>query len=214
MKKIICLILLATFIGNLSAQQDNKAKEILDQVSQKNKSYHTIKALFTYSLDNAQEQIHETNKGQILLKGDKYSLQLMGVKTYFDGMIQYSFLEEAQEVTIRETDPEEEGSLNPATIFTLYETGFKYKYIKEQIVKGKKIHSIDLFPTDLDRSFSRIRLMIDQENMQILSLKSVGKDGNNITITVNKFTPNIPVKDSDFVFDTKANPDVEVNDLR
>jgi len=46
------------------------------------------------------------------------------------------------------------------------------------------------------------------------SLVTIGKDGNNITIKIKKFEPNIDFKDSDFVFDQAANPDVEVVDMR
>ena len=40
------------------------------------------------------------------------------------------------------------------------------------------------------------------------------KNGKRQTFKVNKFTPNVPVDDTYFVFDKAKFPGVEVNDLR
>ena len=44
MKKILFILSIVLFANVLSAQTDAKAKQILDQVSQKTRSYKTIKA--------------------------------------------------------------------------------------------------------------------------------------------------------------------------
>jgi outer membrane lipoprotein-sorting protein len=150
----------------------------------------------------------------------------MDVYTYFDGKTIYQHLVDAEEVNIKEPDEEdEESGLNPTQIFTLYETGFKFSYVKEQTITTtttsnktstttSSFHVIDLFPLDEERPFSRIRLHIDTKTLEMKSLVSIGKDGNNITIKIKDFQPNIDLKDSDFVFDQAANPDVEVIDMR
>ena len=213
MKRIFCFLLLGILSLNLSAQ-DNKAKEILDKVSAKNKGYKSIMAEFTFSLDNEEEDIHEVSDGNIILKGNKYRLKLMGVDTYFDGTNIYSHIIDADEVNVSVPDEEEEESLNPAKIFSIYENGFTQKYVSEEKSGNTNFHIIDLFPLDTDKEFSYVRLKINTTTNQIESLKSVGKDGNNISILLKKLVPNIEFNDSDFVFDTKANPDVEVNDMR
>jgi len=199
---------------NLSAQE-NKAKTILDQVSEINKKYSSIKAEFSFKMDNAEEDVHENSEGSIILKGNKYRLYLMDVYTYFDGKTIYQHLVDAEEVNIKEASEEdEEKGLNPTKIFTLYETGFKFSYVEEQTTPAGVFHVIDLFPLDKTRPFSRIRLHIDTKSLEIKSLVSIGKDGNNITIKIKKFEPNLDFKDSDFIFDQAAHPDVEVVDMR
>ncbi|MFA8434587.1 MAG: outer membrane lipoprotein carrier protein LolA [Marinifilaceae bacterium] len=214
MKRFFCILILAVSFLPLSAQEDTQAKSILDQVSEKNRSYKSLIAEFSFSLDNKEEDIHEFSEGVIILKGNKYRLDLMETETYFDGTTIYTYLKDAEEVNIKEPDEEEEEVLNPAKIFSIYENGFKYKYLKDEQVNGKDLHVIDLFPVDLDKSFSRVRLKIDKKEMQISSMITFGKDGNNITIKVNKMTPNIELKDNDFIFDTQAHPNVEVVDMR
>lgn len=214
MKKIICLVLLVTIMGNLSAQKDTNAKTILDQISAKNKNYQTLRAEFLFSMDNPLEDIHERSEGEIIVKGDKYRLNLMGIETYFDGTNIYSYLKDAEEVTISLPDEEEKEALNPAKMFSIYERGFTYKYINETQENGKRLHIIDLLPSEEDKAFSHIRLKIDKQQMQIYSLTSFGKDGNNITIKLKHLTPNINLSENDFVFDPKSHPGVEINDMR
>ncbi|RZT95611.1 outer membrane lipoprotein-sorting protein [Ancylomarina subtilis] len=214
MTKYISLLIISLLSLNLSAQ-DNKAKTILDQVSEINKTYSSIKAEFSFKMDNAEEDVHESSEGNIILKGNKYRLYLMDVYTYFDGKTIYQHLVDAEEVNIKEADEDdEEKGLNPTKIFTLYETGFKYSYVEEQTTAAGVFHVIDLFPLDETRPFSRIRLHIDTKSLEIKSLVSIGKDGNNITIKIKKFEPNLNFKDSDFIFDQAAHPDVEVVDMR
>jgi outer membrane lipoprotein-sorting protein len=213
MTKYISLLFMTLLSLNVSAQE-NKAKTILDKVSAINKGHASVKAEFTFNMDNAEEDIHESSEGNILLKGDKYRLYLMDVYTYFDGTTMYQHLVDAEEVNIKEPDEDEEEGLNPTQIFNLYETGFKFSYVEEQTTPAGTFHVIDLFPFDEEKPFSRIRLHIDTKSLEMKSLVSIGKDGNNITIKIKKFKPNIEFKDSDFVFDQAANPDVEVVDMR
>jgi len=214
MTKYISLLFITLLSLNVSAQE-NKAKTILDKVSAINKEYSSVKAEFTFNMDNAEEDVHESSDGNIILKDNKYRLYLMDVYTYFDGKTIYQHLVDAEEVNIKEPDEDdEEAGLNPTQIFTLYETGFKFSYVEEQKTPAGTFHVIDLFPLDEERPFSRIRLHIDTKSLEMKSLVSIGKDGNNITIKIKKFEPNVELKDSDFVFDQAANPDVEVVDMR
>lgn len=213
MKKAFTFLAMGIICFNLVAQE-NKAKAILDKVSSKNKEYKSIKADFTFSMDNEEENIHEISEGNIILKGEKYRLKLMGVDTYFDGTTLYSHLIDANELNIKEPDEDDEQALNPAKIFSIYENGFTAKYVTEEKTAKGNFHVIDLYPENTDKGFLYIRLRINQNDNQIESLKSVGKDGNNISIVLKKLSPNLEFSDLDFVFNTKAHPEVEINDMR
>jgi len=215
MKKtaITLLILVLTFSFS-NAQDAVKAKQILDQVSSKTKSFTSISAEFSFSLENVQEKINDAHNGSIKVKGNKYKVSLMNVDSYFDGKTLYTYLKDADEVNISTPDVNDEGMLNPAKIFTMYEKGFKYNFIGEKTEAGKTLYEIDLFPENRDKPFSRIKLLIWKDNLQLYTLKQVGKDGNNYTIKVKKMDTNQPFTDSDFVFNTAANPNVDVIDMR
>lgn len=214
MKYILSITLLSLFYISSFAQNAEKAKEILDKVSAKTKSYSTISADFTFSMENLQEEISETNEGKIIIKGDKYKVSLMGVNTYFDGSAIYTHLIEAEEVNITEPDPEDEETLNPATIFTIYEKGFKYKYVGDGSENGKEFYEIDLYPENRDKPYSRIKLRILKDDLTLYTLRQVGKDGNIYTVVVESMKTDLPFDDNTFIFDSNANPDVDVIDMR
>jgi len=212
--KYTLTLLLAAFSLFTQAQSHEKAKKILDQVSTKTKGYSSIVADFSFTLENLQEDITETYDGHITLKGNKYKVNLMDVDTYFDGQILYTHMVDAEEVNITIPDLEDEETLNPATIFTIYENGYTYNYVTDGMVDGKACHEIDLYPVNRDKPYSRIKLLILKDNLQIYSIRQVGKDGNNYTVIVKTMKTNTPFNDKHFVFDQTKNPDVDVIDMR
>ena len=209
------LTLTLAFISLITfAQTQEKAKEILDQVSAKTKAYPSIVADFSFALENLQEDIKEVYDGNIILKDNKYKVNLMDVDTYFDGEVLYTHMIDAEEVNITIPDLDDEETLNPATIFTIYEDGYTYNYVAEGTIDGKACHEIDLYPENRDKPYSRIKLLVLKDNLQIYSIRQVGKDGNNYTVIVKNMITDKSINDNTFVFDKAANPDVDVIDMR
>lgn len=213
MKKVFCFLLIVIMYFNLPAQ-DHKAKTVLDKVSAKNKEFKSIKAEFTFSMDNKEEDIHDESEGSIILMGDKYRLKIMGADNYFDGKTLYTHMIDAEEVNITEPEEDEEGGLDPSKIFTIYENGFTYEYVKEDTQNNISYHIIDLFPKDTEKEYTHIRLRINKVKNQIESLESIGKDGNNINIKLKNLKPNLTFSAADFIFDPKLHSEVEINDMR
>jgi outer membrane lipoprotein-sorting protein len=212
---LVILFAMLLFTGiNAQDESSKKAKDILDKVSAKMKSYTTIKADFLSTLENLQDDVKENLKGSILLKGNKYKVEMMGTIVFFDGKTQWTYLKDANEVNISEPDPNDESALNPATIFKIWEKDFKYKFVKESFEKSKALYEIDLFPKNLDKSYSRITLKIDKDKSMIHSLKYVGKEGNHYTIEIITLVPNVEANDNTFIFNEKAYPKVEKVDMR
>lgn len=208
-----------------STVYDPKAKSVLDKVSAKADECSTIKANFSYSMENVMEKTKDTHEGSFISKGNKYVISLMGSDVYFDGKTRWTHLKDADEVNITEPDMSEENFLNPTYIFVFYKKGYKYKYVQETTVNGKKMHEIDLFPEKPEqkdvykekpkqKDFTRVKLLVEKETDQIYQVKVFGRDGTNYTITVTKLTPNEPIEDKKFAFDVAAHPDLEVIDLR
>jgi outer membrane lipoprotein-sorting protein len=213
MKKIfiVALTMLTTF-GSFAQEIDTKAKGILDKLSVKTKAYKTINADFQFTLQNKSEGINETQTGKIQIKGDKYILSIAGQEVISNGTDIYTVLKDAEEVQINSIPNEdEEDIISPNTIFTLYETGFKYKYLKED----KGMHIINLYPKQADeKDFHRIALFINKAKNQISKVKVFGKDGSSTTYTIKSFIANAAIADSKFTFDKTKHPKFEVVDLR
>ena len=216
MKNFTLTVLLVLTTSLLFAQQDNKAKEILDKLSATTKSYKTIQIDFSFTLENQQENIKETNSGWVALKGEKYRLHMpaLGMDVYSDGKTNWSYLPDAGEVNVTDNTPGQDNSLNPANLFTIYEKGFKYRYIGEEKVGDKNAYVIDLYPKDLNKDFTRVKLYVDAASYHIIKAITYSKDGNTYTVALKNMKTDQDLPDSYFTFDPAKHPDVEVNDMR
>lgn len=214
MKKIIILALVA-FGFTADAQTDAKAKQILAEVSKKYRSYDVVKTDFTFTLNNAQAKVKETQQGTLYVKANanKYKVAMTNQDLISDGKVQWTYLKNDKEVQISNVDLSGD-ALNPAKIFTIYEKGFKYLYTGDNKVGGKTYQMIDLSPTDIKKSVFKVRLSIDKATKQITNVVIFEKNGNTYTYNVKTFSPNIKVPETTFAFDAKKYPGVEVVDLR
>ncbi|EDM38515.1 gliding motility-related protein; possible outer membrane protein [Pedobacter sp. BAL39] len=216
MKKRIwlCLVAIATTFAGY-AQTDAKAKAILAGVSKKYHTYDIVKTDFTFTLDNQQANVKETQQGTLYVKAkaNKYKVSMTNQELYSDGKSQWTYLKEDKEVQVTDVDPSGD-ALNPAQIFTVYEKGFKYLYTGESKLGSKVYQMIDLTPLDAKKSYYKIRLKIDKVAKQIANVLIFDKNGNRYTYNVKTFLPNAKVPETTFAFDPKKYPGVEVVDLR
>jgi len=216
MKKIIVgLVMVSAFSFTANAQTDAKAKAILAEVSKKYRSYDVVKTDFTFTLNNAQAKVKETQQGTLYVKANanKYKVAMTNQDLISDGKVQWTYLKSDKEVQISNVDNSGD-AINPAKIFTIYEKGFKYLYTGENKVGGKVYQMIDLSPTDAKKSVFKIRLSIDKTSKQIANVVIFEKNGNTYTYNVKTFSPNVKVPETTFAFDAKKYPGVEVVDLR
>src|SRR3978361_1680653 len=81
MKKLLILSLLTILTTSYSfAQKDAAAKAILSQVSAKYKQYDVVKTDFTFTLDNQQAGVKDTQNGTLIAKSksNKFKVTLYG----------------------------------------------------------------------------------------------------------------------------------------
>eukprot|EP00759_Apiculatamorpha_spiralis_P003890 PhF_6_TR11965/c0_g1_i1/m.19321 len=106
MKKIIALFVLVTVGFGASAQTDAKAKEILAAVSKKYRSYDVVKTDFTFTLNNAQAKVKETQQGTLYVKANanKYKVAMTNQDLISDGKVQWTYLKNDKEVQISNVD--------------------------------------------------------------------------------------------------------------
>jgi len=216
MKRLTIVIAVLMIAANLMAQQDPKAKEVLDKLSQTTKSYKTIQIDFSFTLENKKNNVNQTNEGVVALKGKSYRLHMpvFSMDIFCDGITTWSYLSEAKECNISGVEDDKEGSLNPANIFTIYEKGFNYTYVGEENLAGKAVHVLDLFPIDQKKEFVKVRLYVDKIKNQIAKAQTFNKDGNTYILVLKSMKTNVELKDDYFKFDKSKYPGVEINDMR
>lgn len=206
------IILLFTLVlVSVYGQNDPKAKEILDKAAAKFKAYPAAEVEFSLAMENAQENINEVHQGKAWMKGNKYKLNLMDVENYYDGTNIYTYMPEVEEVNIKNPNDEEESFLNPTTLFDIHNKGFNQKLVNNT----NGIAYIELFTTDQSRNFNKIGIWVKTADSSISKVTSYGKDGNNVTITINNIKSLTPApEDTFFKFDPAKHSGVEIIDLR
>lgn len=209
--KNILVILLVAISLNSFAQ--NKAKTLLNQVSQKVKSYDNIAIEFKYVLENTAERIKQETKGDVILQGEKYKLNILGVTRLFDGKKLYNISSEDEEITISSEKDNEEDSVTPSKMLSFYEDGYTYTMDIEQNINGRKIQLVKLNPIDSKSEIKYILLGIDIQTKHIYNLIQIGKNGTKTTLTVNSFKTNEPLSKTLFTFDANKYKGYYINKL-
>lgn len=199
--KNLTLTTLFILLTSFAFGQDKKAKDLLDEVTTKVKSYENIAIDFKYSLQNIKENVNQDSKGNVMLKGNLYYLNFMGLTKIFDGKKTYTIVPEDEEITISKLDNKNENAITPSKMLTFFNSGYKYYWDKLEDIKGRKIQYIKLIPISSKDQRKEILLGIDVKTKHIFNLIEMGKNGTKTTLTVNSFKTNQPMSKNQFIFD-------------
>ena len=211
MKKISVYLLL--FCVSFTFSQDKRAKDLLNEVTQKIKTYKNIAIEFKYSLSNTKENVNQESKGNVVLQGNKYVLNLMGVTKIFDGKKTFTINPEDEEINISSIDDADSKAITPSKMLTFFNKGYKFRWDKLQNSKGRKIQLIELTPTNTKDNRKQILLGIDVQTKTICTMIEIGRNGTKTTLIVNSFKTNQPIPQNQFTFVASKYPKYYINKL-
>lgn len=190
-----------------------EAKALLDEVSNKVKSYDNISIDFKYVLNNSEENITQETRGDVVMDGDKYVLNILGITRIYDGKTMYTISPEDEEVTISTENSIDENTITPSAMLSFYEEGYRYSMDIVQNVKGRKIQYVKLVPIDSNSEIDHVLLGIDIKTKHIYNLIEIGSQNTRTTLTVNSFKTNSPLSGTLFTFDKNKYKDYYINKL-
>nr|WP_297308457.1 outer membrane lipoprotein carrier protein LolA [uncultured Flavobacterium sp.] len=194
MKKWIALLIFCTLsIFNIHAQNAEKAKNLLNEVTKNVKSYNNI------SIDFELNAAGQNSRGNVTFSGDKYVLNFMGITRIFDGVKIYTINPEDEEVTIQSSKSSGNESLTPSKLLTFFNTGYSFHWETTQNVNGRKIQYIKLKPIGKS-DIKEILLGIDEKTKHIYNKIDVYKNGSKSTLTVKSFKTNLTLSKNHFTF--------------
>jgi len=216
MKQLFLILISALMVSTVYGQNDQKAKDLLEQTSKKMQSYQTLSANFIFTMENVKMNIRENNSGSLLLKGKKYQVHLpdLGMKVFSDGKTVWNFMEAANQVMITNVGDDSQGGIDPSVIFNIYQEGYTFKFIEEKQESGKTISYVDLFPGDKNAEFRKITVGVDKGRLMIHSLVTHGNDGNQYGIYVKDIKTDQAIAENEFLFDLSKHTNVEEIDFR
>ena len=199
------------------SQQNLEAELLLNKVSENIKNYNNIYINYTYTLNNVEEDISQTNNGSFVTENNKWRFEMLGVTRIFDGSKLYSISPDDEEVTISSQDPEDETTITPNKMLYFYEEGYYFEMDKSKFIGNgqyrKKIQYVKLIPKDSEAEIKYILLGIDTEFNQIYEVIETGKNETVTTISIVDFEFNLPLNSNLFVFDQEKYQDYYMNIL-
>ena len=187
--------------------QDAKAQAILDKLSAKMKSQKSFYVEFTANIKNAASGANESETGKGWVKGDKYYASYGDNTIISNGIKTWTIVKEEKSVYETDADEDDGESMNPKKLMTIWESGFKNKYDKEDKLNNEAVHVINLFPKNPTKvQYHTIILYISKTTNEFKKAVMKAKDGTVMTYSLTKFTSNAAVEDTKFVFDIKKYP--------
>ena len=192
----------------ISFGQDDKANDILKQLSENTRSYETMDVDFDFNFVNLSQDINEAQKGNIKIHKNKFRLNLNQQLIISDDSTQWIFLKESNELQIMEYDSEDD-MLSPNKLFTIYEKGYKSNYVETT----ESNHVIDLFPIE-SNEFKNIQIQVDKNKIQLKKIILFDKNGGSFSYVITRFETNNDLASELFKFNVEDYNDVEIIDLR
>lgn len=200
MKKLFLLLFTLFLPYCLTAQNDGKAKEVLDKV------------ITTLIKDGGvQIDFEGTENGSIIMKNEKFYLHSGNIQSWYDGSTQWSYVADTEEVNISNPTPEELQGINPYFILINYQENFNYQYNGYKTINGKQVHEIILLPKS--NGTDKITLWISKLHYPIY-IKVEQNKKTVSEINVKSYQKQQHISDQVFRFNKSLYPNVEVIDLR
>lgn len=208
MKNLPITILCALLAFGSAAQYDPEALAVLDAMSGKYKQIDAYEVAFTQKLTNKEANLDDEIAASIVVKGEKFVIDIAGQKIFNNGTDVYAYSEELAEVTISTYDPDD-SEISLGNVYDLYKEGFKYALISKM---GNGDRVIELDPESRDKSYFKIRMIIDGKD-SLKSFTVFERSGNIFEYSINTFEE-VDISDQAFTFDASKYPGVEVIDFR
>jgi outer membrane lipoprotein-sorting protein len=200
MKTIV--LTLALLISGINLAQDAKAQGILDKLSSKIKSYNSFYLEFTATVSNSESGINDKSNGKGWVQGNKYNT-VYGTNTVISNGIKVWVVSADDKSVYTSSVTDDNQSFNPKKLMQIWETGFRNQYVK---LEGTS-HVINLYPKNPKTSqYHTVQIKINSSTNMLESVSIKMKDGTNMLYHLTKFTGNVEVSPSKFVFDKREYP--------
>jgi outer membrane lipoprotein-sorting protein len=199
----IIAFLMMWVIASPFVAQDNKSQTILNDLSKKMKGYKSFYLEFKASIKNPDTGVNENVTGKGWVQGDKFHTVYGDNTIISNGIKIWVVSKEDKAVYISSATDDDEETLNPKKLMSIWESGFNNKYIKEE---GGN-HVIHLFPKNPGKSeYHTIVLKISVNEKEIRAVEVRLKDGTKMVYEVVKFDGNVEIPTSKFVYDKRNFP--------
>jgi outer membrane lipoprotein carrier protein len=209
MKKLYTFLASFLILGASFAQNAAGAKAILGKVNAKLKNSNGISANFSYSIKDRSGNSKGSASGQLFIAGSKYHIVNGDNEIYSNGQKVWNYDKSAKEVNVS-TAGSNSGGINPDKILSgnFSDADFNLALISQ----AGSFDQIKLTPKDLRKNFKQVILFVSKSQSVISKATVLDKSGNTTTFNLSNIKTNVSIAASQFEFNPKAHPGVEVID--
>ena len=204
---VFCLLTLSVSAQDSKEIKDAKSQGILDKLSTKMKGLKSFYIEFSANIKNLSSGTNETSAGKGWVKDKKFCASYGDNTIISNGIKTWTVVKEEKSVYESDANEDDKESINPKKLLTIWETGFKNKYEKEETLNGETVHVIYLYPkAPAKADYHTIIVYISKSSNDMKKAILKSKDGTIMTYSLTKFSPNETIEDTKFVFDSKKYP--------
>jgi hypothetical protein len=165
------------------------------------KAYDNIYIAFDYTLVNIEADVEQVSKGDVILEGEKYVVNIFDTTIIYDGEFNHVIVPENEEVNIAEANGENSDVISPSSLLTFHNNGYLFNLGKNKKINGKLIQYVILIPIDTHSDVSSVEVGIDKKNLHIYSVREIGNNDTHTIITVTNLKTNQKLRKNTFIFD-------------
>lgn len=197
---IVSLLMVALCVGAAST-----GGALLQRCAARIKSAPSLSVTYTVSADG------NTAEGLLVLQGEMFTISTPGMVSWYDGKSQWTYSDQIGEVNVISPTAEEVQQINPFAIVKSFSSSYSSEQVKSSSAgmttlrltannRKSDISSADVTINDKTLYPTRIVLTMSNRQKVTINIKNVKAGGK------------LPV--SNFRFDAKRYPNVQVIDLR
>lgn len=201
---LIFITLMITF----PLHSQNVKCEILDKVI---KEYDKTKGVCAnFNIQTEGNGYTSVIDGKIFLKGWMFAFNTEEMECGYDGETLWTYIKNNEEINLSYPDEEEIININPYLLFKNHNKRFNCSY------KGQNgnLEIISLSPKNSNDNISNVEITINNKLLYPSKIKIENKDKSKVVINVSDYNKNVNIDKTEFLFNEKQYPNIEIIDLR
>lgn len=201
------MFIVACMLALLSMAQQPDAKALLDEATSKLRQNQGIQAAFVISSEQIEANV------TLYMDNNRFVIAMEGMKIWFDGETQWTYMDNTQEVTVSNPTPEELVLLNPYSLLESYQTGYDISLMGNY--QSKTFYEVRMKAQTEAQPYQQVSVMLNKRTMHPIRIKSKTQGTNEeAEVMITEYHTKKQYTDDFFQFNPAEYPQAEVIDLR
>lgn len=204
----LLFLLLAMLQLPLFSQSADEANVVLDKALAVLKADAPVCMDYTYRVIDEDGELLQDDKGIIYMDGNRYALLMQDMKVWCDGVAQWSYMREVDEVYVTDAASDEAQSLSPVYIMEHYRAGRSVSLVHKGDVAVVELRSL----TDVAAEVVKLHIRKSGNRLVAISINMPGQGG--VEVQLDGYTANCGAGGDVFVCPLGEFSTAEVIDMR